>query len=204
VTESAKTALDRTREKSAAAQTAAEQARAGVTELDQRLENNANVTKRQKQALRNAEAEVTRLKRALKSAEKERARLTKQRKGAVSRVEKAAAKVKAAEAKYEKSVLAEMVQREKERDRQAAGTGRTLESVPRTDAASSTPDRTARSRTGRRGVAAEPPPEQPDAGTATAKRTAARKTAAAAGTRTAARNTTAATGTRTTRTSRTR
>jgi hypothetical protein len=116
----ATTALDSRRDKSTAANANAEKAKAGVTELDHRLRTNADQTKQQTQAMRNATAEANRLKRALKDAAKERARLTKERKKAVARADKARAKAKAAEAKYDKTVLAELVKREKERDREAA------------------------------------------------------------------------------------
>ena len=125
-----KTALDSRREKAAAANAAAEQAKAGVAELDNRLQANANQTKQQKQALRNVLAEATRLKRALKNAVKDRDRLTKQRKKAVSRAGKTQAKARTAEARYDKSVLAEMVKREKERDRAAARGQKSTELQP--------------------------------------------------------------------------
>jgi hypothetical protein len=212
VTAPAKTALDSRREKSAAAHAAAEKARAGVTELEQRLQNNSSLTKQQTQALRNAVAEANRLKRALKNAAKERTRLTKERKRAQSRAEKSEAKAKAAEARYDKSVLAEMVKREKERDRQAAvggsADGKALQPVrdrapvPIADAAASTRSPATRGRKAAparsRTAVADPPPEKPDNATATAARTAARKTAATA------RKTAAAAGSTRTRTSRTR
>jgi hypothetical protein len=139
--------LDGRRDQAAAAAVAAEKAQAGVAELDHRLATNANLTRQQSQALRNAVAEANRLKRALKAGTKERDRLTKARKKAVTRADKAKAKAESADAKYSKTVLAELVRREKERDRVAASV---------------------------------PAPEQPTVAT-TATRTAARKTAAAAG-----------------------
>jgi hypothetical protein len=112
--------LDRRRDRAAAAAHAAEKAQAGVTELDRRLETNANLTRQQSQALRNAVAEANRLKRAVKASAKERDRLTRARKKAVTRADKAKAKAGSADAKYTKTVLAELVRREKERDRAAA------------------------------------------------------------------------------------
>jgi hypothetical protein len=112
--------LDRRRDQAVAAAGAAEKAQAGVTELDHRLETNANLTRQQSQALRNAVAEANRLKRALKAGTKERDRLTKARKKAVTRAGRAKAKAGSADAKYSRTVLAELVRREKERDRAAA------------------------------------------------------------------------------------
>ena len=71
------------------------------------------------------------------------------------------AKAKAADDKYSKSVLADLVRREKDKDRaEAADKPTTLKSVP-----------------------ASPEPERPNAAVASAVNTAARKTAAAAGVR---------------------
>jgi hypothetical protein len=112
--------LDRRRDKAAAAASAAEKAQAGVTELDHRLATNGSLTKQQSQALRNALAEANRLKRALKAGAKERDRLAKARKRAVARADKAKARAGSADAKYSTSVLAELVRREKEKDRAAA------------------------------------------------------------------------------------
>ena len=50
--------LDRRREQATAAAEALTKAKAGVTDLDNRLQTNSTVTTQQKQALRNAEAEV--------------------------------------------------------------------------------------------------------------------------------------------------
>jgi chromosome segregation ATPase len=112
--------LDRRRDQAAAAAGAAEQAQAGVTELDHRLATNANLTRQQSQALRNAVAEANRLKRTLKAGKKERDRLTKARKKAATRAGKAKAKAESADEKYSRTVLAELVRREKERDRASA------------------------------------------------------------------------------------
>ena len=109
--------LKRRRDQASAAATAAKEAQEGVAELDSLLRTNASTTSQQTLALRNAVAEVGRLKRALKTATKERDRLTKARKKAAARADKARATSKAAESKYDRSVLADLVRREKANDR---------------------------------------------------------------------------------------
>jgi hypothetical protein len=194
--------LDRSRERAAAAAKAAEKAQAGVTDLDNRLQTNASLTKQQTQAMRNAVAEVNRLKRAIKVGAKERGRLIKARRRAVAKVGRAQAKQKSAESKYDRSVLADMVRREKARDRADSarppvdGTSKALAPVPERSPAATTATKTAARKTAaaaRTGAGsatrsgsttvADPPPERPDAGRATATRTAARKTATDAGAR---------------------
>ena len=155
--------LDSRRDQATTAATAAKQAQAEVTELEGRLQTNANHTTTQAQALRNAEAEISRLKRSLKAAAKEKSRLTTARKKAVSQAAKAKAKQATAESKYDKALLADLLRREKERDRTEAGQPNAAAKRTRT----ATP-------------AADPPPEQPDPGTVTAVKTAARRTAARA------------------------
>ena len=180
--------LDSRRDKAATAANAAEKAQAGVTELDNRLQTNASLTTQQIQALRNAEAEANRLKRSLKLIAEERTRLTAARKKAVAQAAQAQKKQQAAEAKYDKIVLAEIVRREKERDRaqpspesdQAQATESDRAQPTRESDRASTTNRT-RASTRTRPAVADPAPEQPDAATKTATRTAARKTAAAAG-----------------------
>ncbi|MCA2214393.1 hypothetical protein [Jidongwangia harbinensis] len=130
MTTPATSALDNRRTKSSTANAAAEKARAGVTELDHRLQTNANLIEQQTQALRHAESEAKRLKRALKLADTERARLAKQRAKAAARASKAQAKAEAAEAKYDQVVLAELVKREKARDRAEATAARGTASAP--------------------------------------------------------------------------
>ena len=149
------TPLDRRRDRAAAAASAAEKAEAAVTELDHRLETNASLTTQQSQALRNALAEATRLKRSLKAGVKERDRLGKARRKAADRADRAKAKAKAADDKYSRSVLADLIRREKEK---AASKPATLQAVP---------DRS-------------PAPERPNAAARAAVGTAARKTAARA------------------------
>jgi hypothetical protein len=206
------TPLDRRRDRAADAARSAEQAQAGVTELDHRLQTNASMTTQQKQALRNAEAEVARLKRALKTGAKERDRLTRAHKKAADRAGRAQAKSKAAEAKYDKSLLADLVRREKAKDLAGAAkppvasTTKDVaplpERLPATPAPatpvkspvaakaapvkSTAPTKAApatRARTARTTVA-DPPPERPSPTAQAATRTAARKTASAAGVRT--------------------
>jgi hypothetical protein len=203
--------LDRRRERATAAAKAAEKAQAGVTDLDNRLQTNAGLTEQRTQALRNAVAEVIRLKRAVKAGTEERGRLTKARKRAVAKAGRAQAKHKSAESKYDRSVLADMVRREKAKDRADSAraavdsTSKALGPVPERSPAAATATKTAANtatktaatktaavaRTGagsatRTGgtTVADPPPERPDAGTATATRTVARKTATGARVRT--------------------
>jgi hypothetical protein len=121
--------LDRRRDRASAAARAAEKAQAGITELDRRLQTNATMANQQTQARRNAVAEADRLKRSLKVVTRERDRLTKARKKAAARAEKSKAKSAAAEAKYSKTVLAEMIRREKEKDR-AGQSGRSSRKSP--------------------------------------------------------------------------
>jgi chromosome segregation ATPase len=104
---------------------AADEAQARCAALDSRLQTNASLTQQQGQALRNAKAEVNRLMRALKSAAKERDGLAKMLKKATAAAERAKAKAQAAEAKYDKTVLAELVRREKEKDQAEAAQRRT-------------------------------------------------------------------------------
>jgi hypothetical protein len=114
--------LDRRREQTAAAHTAVERTRTTVTELDNRLRTNADLTTQQKQALRNAEAEARRLKRALKTQARDKDRLEKAHRKAVARAGKAESKAAALEKKYGKSLLDDLIRREKERDRASATT----------------------------------------------------------------------------------
>jgi chromosome segregation ATPase len=157
--------LDRRRDQASTTAHAAEKAQAGVTELNNRLQTNTNLTTQQSQALRNAEAEANRLKRSLKAGVKERDRLTKAHKRAVAQADKAKAKAKAADEKYSKAVLADLVRREKQKD-----AARTTTPATRQPAVSAVPN---------------PEPERPNVSAAAATRTAARKTAARTRTTTA-------------------
>ncbi|MGX6606649.1 hypothetical protein ACWKSP_31675 [Micromonosporaceae bacterium Da 78-11] len=114
------TQLDRRRQQSATAETAAEKARKALTELDQRLHTNVELTRQQTQALRNAEAEARRLKRSLKTQSRDQARLTKARQKAAAKVDKTRSRAAALDEKYSKSLLADLIRREKEKDRAAA------------------------------------------------------------------------------------
>ncbi|MEV4637651.1 hypothetical protein AB0J80_09895 [Actinoplanes sp. NPDC049548] len=109
--------LDRRRDKAGAAEAAADKARAAVTAIDNQLKTIATLSEEQQQALRRTTEEAARLKRSLKAAGKRRAELVKQRKKAVVRADKARQRARAAEAKYDKELLADMVRREKQRDR---------------------------------------------------------------------------------------
>ena len=153
--------LDRRRAKAAETSAAAEKARTAVTDIDRQLETVGNLTTEQEQALRQAVQEAARLKRSLKAAGKRRAELVKERKKAVAKADRARDRAEAAETKYDKEVLADLVRREKEKDRATA----------KDKAPASAP---------RRPAAATPAPEQPAEATQNTRRTAARKTAKAA------------------------
>jgi hypothetical protein len=123
------TQLDRRREQNMAAKYAAEKAHTAVTDLANRLQTNADLTQQQTLALRNAEAEAKRLKRALKTQARDRNRLEKAHQKALSKAAKASRRAEDMDDKYSKSVLADMVRREKERD-QAAATAPSAAVVP--------------------------------------------------------------------------
>jgi hypothetical protein len=112
--------LDRRRGKAQTAKDAADQAQAGVADLDAQLAANATQAQQDQAALQRAHDEVIRLKRSLKDAAKESIALQGRRKKASAAAVKAQAKAQAAEAKYDEVVLAEIVRREKDRDRAAA------------------------------------------------------------------------------------
>jgi hypothetical protein len=164
--------LDRRRGKADAAGAAAAKAATAVTDIDRQLETIANLTEQQRQARRRAVEEAERLKRSLKAAGKRRAELVKDRKKAVARAERARARAAAAESKYDKEVLADLVRREKEKDRTAATPVRELEAAPERNPEVRAHRAPAKS--------AGPEPEQPGEATKTSRRTAARKTAKAA------------------------
>ena len=168
------TQLDRRRDRSEAASAAVNTARARVTELEHRLQTNAEMTRQQTQALRNAEAEAKRLKRALKTQKRDRERLLKAKTKADAKAKKAERKAATAEDKYDKSVLADMVHREKERDR-AAAKGNQSRPVAALPGAVSDGSAGSHGSAVSDGPASEPPE------TATARETAARATADKAG-----------------------
>ena len=114
------TQLDRRRDRSEATAARAGEAHAKIAELENRLQANADLTRQQTQALRTAEAEVKRLKRALKGQKDDRDRLLKAKTKATAKAKTAERRAATAEGKYDKSVLADLVHREKERDRAAA------------------------------------------------------------------------------------
>src|ERR671932_116524 len=186
--------LERARAKSTKARETLDQARRKVDEIDGQLGRNAARTSQDEAVLRAAEAQVKQLKRALKDASKERQRLLTDRKRATSAVDKAQDKVRSSEAKYDRAVLPELIQREKQQDRRAAGPGSAgfsdgspvaalpsaedqaaipLPAGPAGSAAAASGD------SGAAGWAGWAEPE--DLGTATSRATAARTTAEAAG-----------------------
>ncbi|MFI7539922.1 hypothetical protein [Actinoplanes sp. NPDC049599] len=115
--------LDRRRDKAGSAGAAAVAARTAVTDIDHQLKTVANLAEQQQLALHRAVEETARLKRSLKAAGKRRSELVMERKKAAARADRARAKAAAAEAKYDKELLADLVRREKEKDR-ASRTGR--------------------------------------------------------------------------------
>jgi hypothetical protein len=204
-TQSASSALERSRTKSGQARQGLAQARGRVDELDVKLGRNAARSSHDEAALQAAQAEVKRLRSALKDASKERQKLLVARKRATTLVAKAEEKAHKAEAKYDRAVLADLIQREKEQDRDAAGTsaGRSASNgavgagepialpsgrPPALPAGDSTG---AEQASGSAGTSSDTKGEggdsggagaQPESlGTATARRTAARSTAKAAG-----------------------
>jgi chromosome segregation ATPase len=159
--------IDRRRDRAGAAGAAAGKAQAAVTDIDNQLKTIAGLTEQQQQALRHALDEAARLKRSLKAAEKRKGELLKERRKAVAKAEAAQAKAQAAEAKYDKEILADLVRREKERNRAASA-----------DAPATSPDDSpAAQAASDRQPAGEAAPE---AVSSSARNVAARVTAAAA------------------------
>jgi hypothetical protein len=194
--------LDRRREKAAQAGAAAAQARSAVTDLDHQLDTVRNLAEQQKQRLRQALDETARLKRSIKAAAKRRDELVKQRKKAVAKADQARGKAAVAETKYDKEVLADLVRREKEKNRSAApernaaadgdaangdgAAGKELQpaqarvlAVPARRAPARTEDAPAGTvaRPARRAAATDPPPDKSNQGTQEAARPS-RRTAA--------------------------
>ena len=133
------TPLDRRREQADAAHAAAQRAQTAVAEVENRLRTNADLTREQTQALDIAKAEVKRLKRALKTQARDRLRLQKAQRKAQAKAAKAQSRAATVEDKYGKTVLSDLVRREKERDRaagdaQPAADGSAEESAPAEDA----------------------------------------------------------------------
>jgi multidrug resistance efflux pump len=174
------TTLDRRRDKAQGAKDTADKARDNVADLDARIATNAGQAQRDQAALHQAQDEVTRLKRALKTAAKEDAVLQTRRKKASTAAVKAEVKAKAAEAKYDQAVLADMVRREKARDRSAAAATAKVDAPPAdtTSVAPSPGTTSVAPSAGTTSVA--PSAQQPTARPGTATRTAPRRTAAKA------------------------
>src|SRR5436190_12935789 len=118
----AASALERSRDKSSEARTRLEAARTRLEGLDGELGRNAAQSSTDENALRSAIDEIKRLKKALKDGEKQRRKLLDARKRAADAAAKAEDKARKAEAKYDRAVLADMIQRNKEQDRQSAST----------------------------------------------------------------------------------
>jgi hypothetical protein len=178
-TESA-SALDRSRSKASSAQQAVIDGRRGLDDLDARIGRNTARTSADETKLRAALDEVKRLKKALKDGEKERQKLVLARKRAVADLEKAGERVRKAEAKYDRAVLADLIEREKVHDREAASSAPASATGAGPDAAtlpvsleSAVPPVD-----GQTGTATTEPE---DLALATARSTAARATAASAG-----------------------
>ncbi|WP_250002401.1 hypothetical protein [Actinoplanes sp. M2I2] len=169
--------LDRRREQSAAANAAAERSRTTVTELENRLRTNADLTRRQTEALRNAEAEAKRLKRSLKTQARDKDRLEKAHRKAVARAGKAQSRAATLDDKYGKSLLSDLINREKERDRATATT-----SEPETTATPEAQPAAAAAPVSPALPPVSPADDQtvPPATSDTARATAARRTAAKA------------------------
>lgn len=128
--------LERRRGRSLAANQAAEQARADAQRAEAQLEANTAQTAEHETALQHAMDEAARLRKALKALTKQRGKLRSARKEARRSASKAQRRARTAEAKYDRSVLAEMVRREKEGDRADAGQ-RPTDPEPSGDAAES-------------------------------------------------------------------
>jgi hypothetical protein len=179
------TQLDRRRDQATAAHTAVQQTTAAVTELENRLRTNADFTRQQAQALRNAEAETKRLRRSLKTQERDRSRLKKAHQKAVAKARKAQSRADAIEAKYSKTVLSDLVLRAKEQDRTASTPAAPAEPVIDVVVAAEPVAVVVAEPV----PAAEPAPARP--ARATAARATAAKAAAAGSTRSNGRATTA-------------
>ena len=152
--------LDRRREAAKTAEAAADAAQQKLSGIDDRLAANTAQTQEQETALRRASDEVSRLKKALKASAKKNQQLIASRKKVSASVAKTQQKADAAGGKYDKALLADMVRKERNRDlaTHEGASARTASSSANPTVSSS--------------------PEPPVA--ATAKDTAARKTAAAA------------------------
>ena len=186
--------LERARAKSTKAREALDQARRKVDEIDGQLGRNAARASQDEAVLRAAETQVKQLKRTLKDASKERQRLLADRKRATNAVDKAQNKVRSSEAKYDRAVLADLIQRRKQQDREAAGgssvgspDGSPVAALPSAEDEApiplpAGPEGSAKAASSDSGTGASDGSAEPeDLGTATARATAARTTAEAAG-----------------------
>jgi archaellum component FlaC len=174
--------LEKSRAKSTHARDGLEAAQRKLADLDTQLGRITAQFSSDETALRAATEEVKRLKKALKDGEKQRRKLLTARKRASDAAVKAEEKSHKAEAKYDRAVLADLIQRQKAQDRQAASA-----KAPANGAAASRPagalpsgpsastDTPALPAAPANGTQAE------DLGTVTARETAARTTAESAG-----------------------
>jgi chromosome segregation ATPase len=170
-TTEAVSALERSRGKSSDSRSRLEAARKRLEGLDGELGRNAAQSSTDETALRSAMDEIKRLKKALKDGEKQRRKLLDARKRAADTAAKAEEKARKAEAKYDRAVLADMIQRTKEQDRQIASSKGPDNGSAATGTDTGTGTDTATATAATDGVEAE------SLGTATARRTAARTTA---------------------------
>jgi chromosome segregation ATPase len=109
-------ALGRRRETLRKRTAAAAVSAAKVSSLDQRLNAKAATSREQEAALRSARDRVAALKKALKASQRQLAKFRTAHADAVKADAKAHQRVSTAEAKYDRAVLADVVQRQKERD----------------------------------------------------------------------------------------
>jgi chromosome segregation ATPase len=150
--------LEKARARSTEAHSRLEAARGKLADVDGQIGRLTAQAGSDETALRSAMDEVKRLKKALKDGEKQRRKLVTARKRAEDAAAKAEERAHKAEAKYDRAVLADLIQRQKESDR-----------------------KTASGKAPQNGSAAPALHVPMDAGTSTARETAARVTAESAG-----------------------
>jgi myosin heavy subunit len=174
--------LERSRAKSTHARDALESARTKLADIDSQLGRVTAQSSSDETALRAAADEVKRLKKALKDAEKQRRKLLTARKRAADAAGKAEEKSHRAEAKYDRAVLADLIQRQKAQDRQAAAAKAPENGAVPSQAAAALPSGpSAGTDTPALPAAAVDGTQAEDLGTVTARETAARTTAESAG-----------------------
>jgi hypothetical protein len=128
----ARSVLDRRRNKLQVAKAYAASAVSDLRRLDEQLASNDDQRREQEAALQAALDRVVLLKKAIKASIREAGKLRVAREDVGKRAAEAQQRVTAAEARYDRAVLADMVRREKENDLAAhAGTGDTLGSHTR-------------------------------------------------------------------------